>query len=177
MAGFNRPYRWWNVLLTPLAVTDMNEQPIIKPFHQDSLRDPAPGSVSVDSWDPVPTKFDLLTAPDQHADFKNPVSADEDSVAQGKALYSIYCTHCHGPDMTPDPNLWPPVKVGKLPGETEIRWSMPAADINLVKNYTDEHIFAVITHGSGAIMKRMSYHLDPEERWHIVNYIRSIENQ
>jgi mono/diheme cytochrome c family protein len=178
MGAYNRPYRWWNVLLTPLNIEDMNEQIFIKAFEPDSLREPPLGSVSVNEWEPVPKKFDLLK-PEWSA-FKNPVPVDDGgvSIKKGKELYNVYCFPCHGPKMTPDPDEYPPVRAGHLPGEEEQRWDMPAADIRLVRNYSDEHIYAVITHGS-AIMKRFDYHLDPEERGHVVNYIRSfiIEDQ
>ena len=173
MGAYNRPYRWWNALFSPLNVEDMNEQIFIKPFEVDSLRDPVAGTVSVDQWEPVPNKIDLMTKPAEYADFKNPVSAGAESIKQGEELYNVYCWPCHGTGMSPDPDKFSPVKAGRLSPTEDVRWSMPAADLNLVQNYSDEHIFTVITHGS-AIMKRMDYHLSPEERWHVVNYVRSL---
>ena len=159
MAAYNRPYRWW-------PFNDMAEQMIIKPFTENSLRAPAEGSVAVDQWEPVPTKMDLLTKPGEYADFKNPVSASDSSIKTGEKLYNMYCLSCHGPEMTPDPERRSEVQ----------KRGMPGANILLVGNYSDEHIYSVITHGS-AIMKRQSYNLDPEERWHVVNYIRSLANR
>lgn len=154
MAAYNRPFRWW-------PFNDMSEQLILKPFTKDGLRQPAEGSVAIDAWDPVPTKLELANFPD----FKNPVEATADSIHTGEEFFNIYCLSCHGPGMTADPEKFTPVQ----------KKGMPGASILLVKNYSDEHIFAVMTHGS-AIMKRVSYHLSPEERWHVVNYIRSLAN-
>jgi len=163
MAAYNRPYRWW-------PFNDMTEQPILKPFNKDGLRQPPEGAVKVDAWDPVPLKTELANYPD----FKNPLASSPESIKRGEALYSIYCWTCHGEGFSPDPAKYSPIKRGKLnPDDPEVRWSMPAADINLISLYSDEHIYSVITHGS-AIMKRMSYHLSPEERWHVVNYVRSL---
>ena len=153
-AAYNRPFRWW-------PFNDMSEQEFIKPFTENSLRAPAEGSVAVDQWDPVPLKTELTNYPD----FKNPVAATAESVQQGGKLFGIYCYPCHGQEMSPDPEKMSPVQ----------KKGMPGANLLLVRNYSDEHIFATITHGS-AIMKRMSYHLSPEERWHVVNYIRSLIN-
>lgn len=169
MAGYNRPYRLW-------PINGMSEQRIIKPFTKDSLRTPPEGSVAVDAWEPVPAKMDLLINPALAATIPNPVEATPASIAKGKELYSIYCFPCHGIEMSPDPAKFSPVKRGNRPG-SDSTWAMPAADINLLRaaNYSDEHIFTVISNGS-AIMKRLDYHLSPEERWNVVNYVRSLVN-
>lgn len=166
IAGYNRPYRWW-------PMNDMAEQEYIKAFTKDSGRAPAEGTVTVDEWDFVPNKLELANYPD----FKNPTGgvADTTSVARGKELYDVYCWPCHGAEMSADEAKFSPVRRGNRPGSDRV-WAMPAANIDLVKNYSDEHIFAVITHGS-AIMKRMSYHLSPEERWDVVNYVRSLADK
>ena len=175
MGAYNRPYRWWNALLTPFAIDDMNETIAIKPFNLDSLRAPPEGSVSVDQWEPIPTRNEVMamtgTIPE---DLKNPFMGDPTSVEKGKELYQVFCWNCHGEEFSSDPEKWSPVRRGYLDGEEPVaRWQMPAAAIDLIRYYTDDHIFAVITHGN-ALMTRLDYHLDPEERWHIVNYTRSI---
>ncbi len=180
MGAYNRPYRWWNAIFSPFHIEDMNEQAFIKPFHPNSLRTPPEGSVALDAYDPVPNKMDLMMRPADFADLKNPITLDDVSIKKGEELYNVYCWPCHGTAMSPDEADWSPVRRGLLPGEVadQPRWSMPAANIELVRaaNYSDEHIFSVISNGS-AIMKRMDYHLSPEERWHVVNYVRSIANK
>lgn len=171
IAGFARPYRWW-------PWNDMSEQHIIKPFNQDGLRDPAEGSVAIDQWEPVPKPMDLLTAPDDWTSFKNPVAATPESIATGKELYDVYCYSCHGVEFGSDASAKSPVQLG---GKSHYRegaefQGMPGADINVVSMRSDEHIFAVMSHGN-AIMKRVSYNLSPEERWHVVNYVRDIVNK
>lgn len=178
MGAYNRPYRWWNAIFSPFQIDDMNEQAFIKPYSPDSLRTPPEGSVYVGAPDVVPNKMDLMTKAAEYADFKNPIPLDETSIKKGEELYTIYCWSCHGVELSNKPEDWSPVRRGYLDGEDpdQPRWQMPAANIDLIKMYSDEHIFAVLTHGS-AIMKRMDYHLSPEERWHIVNYVRDIVNK
>ena len=153
-AAYSRPYRWW-------PINDMTEQPTIKPFHPDGLRGAPEGSVALDEWEVVPDRLEILTG--QHPDFKNPVPLDEASVKKGEELYTVYCYTCHGTEMASDK---------KSPVQEK---GMPGFAIEVVQARPDEYIFSTITHG-GAIMKRMDYHLSPEERWHVVNYIRSLIN-
>ncbi|CAM2007338.1 c-type cytochrome [Acanthopleuribacter pedis] len=171
VAGFARPYRWW-------PWNDMAEQHIIKPFNQDGLRAPAEGSVAIDAWEPVPKPMDLLTQPDQWTHFKNPVAKTPESLAKGKELYEVYCISCHSVDLGVNPDTKSPVAKG---GKSYYRegaefTGMPAAAPQLIKMRSDEQVFAVLTHGS-AIMKRVSYNLSPEERWHVVNYVKDLADK
>jgi mono/diheme cytochrome c family protein len=154
-AGYRRPYVWW-------PFNDMSEQIVIRPFNEDSLRAFPEGSVSTQQWDPVPLKTD----PAVLETLVNPIEATAESVAMGKGLYETYCWPCHGTEMAPTPDMMSPVGLK----------GMPAANIHLIKLRTDASIYSTITHGN-AIMKRLDYHLDPDERWHIVNYVRSVANK
>ena len=154
-AGYARPYLWW-------PFNDMSEQLVIRPFNENSLRAPAEGTYSTEQWEPVPPKTDP-TAVEQ---IVNPIEATPESLAAGEELYGIYCQACHGVEMAPTDDKRSPVALK----------GMPAANIHLIKLRSDASIFATITHGN-AIMKRLDYHLDPEERWHIVNYVRSVADK
>lgn len=156
-AAYRRPYAWW-------PVNDMNEQPIIKPFQANGLRDPVPGTIPVTgAWDPVPPKLEV--AQNLHPDFTNPMEATAASLAEGKELYNIYCTSCHSEGMKPEPEF-----------HTEVmKRGMPSATMPRISLMSDAEIFSTLTYGS-AIMKRMDYHLSPEERWHVVNYVRQLIN-
>jgi mono/diheme cytochrome c family protein len=166
MAGYNRPYRWW-------PVNDMSEQEYIKAFTTDSGRAPAPGTVAVGAPDVVPPTLEFAMKLGDHPDFEKPPSAasSPESIARGEELYNIYCKVCHGQDMGPTPEM-------KSAVYKRVNGALPAADIHRLTAspiYSDEYIFAIITHGSASgLMKRMSYHLSPEERWDVVNYVRSL---
>lgn len=156
MAAYNRPFRWW-------PFNDMSEQIIIKPFNENSLLEPPEGSVSIDQWEPSPTRNEVALG--EKEGLTNPIPSSAESVARGEELYQIYCHNCHGKEMSPNPEDQSPVQ----------QKGMPGANILLVRTYSDAHIYAVLEHGN-AIMKRVSYHLSPEERWHVINYIRSFQD-
>lgn len=158
VAGNNRPYRWW-------PINDMTEQPIIKPFNENGLIAPPVGSVAVDQWDPVPQRANFMTG---EQDMENPIEATEESVKQGQALFEIYCISCHGRQMQNTPEYQSPVQAKGMPG-VNIQ-TITAARRN------DGYIYSTLSHGS-AIMQRYSFHLSPEERWHVVNYIRHLQEQ
>lgn len=92
----------------------------------------------------------------------NPVTATADSVARGKALFGIYCAACHGPG-------------GKGDGPVSPKF-IPPPDIthpSIQKARTDGYMQHVIGTG-GAIMPAYGEALSPEERWDVVNFLRSI---
>ncbi len=107
-----------------------------------------------------------LTPPRESRDIAakrpNPVKATPESIATGKALFAIYCSPCHGPagkgDGTVAPKFIPPPDV---------------TNATLQKQRTDGFWQHVIGTG-GAVMPAYAEALSPEERWHVVNYVRSI---
>jgi mono/diheme cytochrome c family protein len=92
--------------------------------------------------------------PPNAANRKNPVPADQDSVATGKTLFSRYCASCHGMN-------------GKGNGV--------AADLTdpAVQNQTDSALFWKISQGSSP-MPSFKDILTERQRWDIVNYIRTL---
>ena len=154
VAGFNRPYAWW-------PVNDMAEQVTIQPFDSHSLRTPPEGSVSVEQWDPVPNRMVI----DQMEGYANPIELTEDSIKLGTELYLIYCQVCHGTNMSMAPENMTEVQKKGMMG-------LPASVANM---RSDAFLFSTITNGSGALMPRQDYNLSPDERWHVINYIRSLK--
>jgi len=95
---------------------------------------------------------------------KNPLDSTAEIIEEGKALYTIYCTHCHG-DIGHGDGL-----VGK------VFLGVPAYNTGRVKDLPEGHIFHVITNGRG----RMSAHssqVAPDDRWKIVRYVQVLQNQ
>lgn len=96
------------------------------------------------------------------ANRQNPIPATAGSVAKGETLYAIYCTPCHGPD-------------GKGKGPVSPKF-IPPPDIthpSIQEARTDGYIEHVIGTG-GAIMPAYGEALSPEERWHVVNFLRAL---
>jgi len=102
--------------------------------------------------------------PRQEADKKlsNPIPSSRASIKKGEGFFRIYCAACHGikgkgdgpiaPKFFPPPDLTNPITQGR----------------------TDGYIFGTITNG-GIIMPSYRAALSPEDRWHVVNYIRSLK--
>ncbi|MFQ5898198.1 MAG: c-type cytochrome [Candidatus Methylomirabilia bacterium] len=93
---------------------------------------------------------------------RNSVEATAESVAEGGKLYRIYCAPCHGPE-------------GKGDGPVSPKF-IPPPDIthpSIQQVRTDGYIHHVISSG-GAVMPAYGEALSPEERWHVVNYVRAL---
>ena len=86
-------------------------------------------------------------------------------MTEGERLFLINCAICHGPALDGNGPLW---KGGDGP--------FPAAPRNLKDAYTkklsDGQMYHVITYGKGQ-MGSYASQVHPEQRWWIINYIRS----
>lgn len=92
---------------------------------------------------------------------KNPAAPAPESIARGKALFGIYCTPCHGPEGAGDGPVGP-----KFIPATDLRQSA-------TQQKSDGYMAHYIGHG-GAIMPSYGEAIAVEERWDIVNYIRTL---
>ena len=95
----------------------------------------------------------------------NPVKATSESVAAGKELFLIYCAVCHGAD-------------GKGGGPVASKFVPPPdlAHPSIQKGRSDGYMQHVIGTG-GAVMPAYGEALSPQERWQIVNFLRSLARQ
>jgi mono/diheme cytochrome c family protein len=78
----------------------------------------------------------------------------------GKELYAIFCTHCHGEKGDGNGVL---VQNEKFLG-------VPSYAADRLPNITEGSIYHVITHGKN-LMGSHASQISPEERWKIVNYV------
>lgn len=93
---------------------------------------------------------------------KNPVPATQESVQRGHALFTVYCTPCHGTG-------------GKGDGLVSTKF-FPPADLSnpeLQRVRTDGYWESYLSVG-GTIMPSYGEALSPDERWHVVNYLRTL---
>jgi mono/diheme cytochrome c family protein len=96
----------------------------------------------------------------------NPIPATEASIARGKHQYEIYCTVCHGSDGLSIPGPQNPVTLKLIQNGAVV---FPLAGIPA---YTDGMIFYKIWYGKPNMP---GYPQIPEEdRWHIINYLRTL---
>jgi mono/diheme cytochrome c family protein len=96
---------------------------------------------------------------------KNPIASSPDSVKRGANLYAVYCTPCHGP-------------AGKGDGLVATKF-VPPPDLtnpDLQKSRTDGYWQSYLSVG-GAVMPSYGEALSADERWHVVNFLRSLVAQ
>ena len=92
----------------------------------------------------------------------NPILADERSAAQGKVIYARECLSCHG-------------VLGKGDGSAANNLEKKVPDLSDagMNQYSDGALFYKITVGRRP-MPNYKKTLTDEERWHIVNYMRTL---
>jgi copper transport protein len=102
----------------------------------------------------------ILPQPEQDAS-ANPIDATAESIAIGRSLYMQNCATCHG-------------ETGRGDGPQAETLPVPPADFRVhVPYHQDEFFFNVIGNGLGEIMPSFGEQLTEEERWHIVNFLKS----
>ena len=132
-----------------MAALWMDEQPSFKPYEAPVLVPPATA---------VPFSGTEIISP--ATERQNPVTPGAASLAQGKALFAIHCALCHGET---------PAKLGLV--GSKLQPPPPGLDRDLLKERSDSHLFMAISNGFGR-MPPFKEKLSPQERWHLVNFLR-----
>lgn len=93
---------------------------------------------------------------------QNPVAPTEESIAAGEAAFRATCATCHGVE-------------GRGDGPAADGLSVRPSDLSLhVPFHTDAELFAFATRGiSGTPMPGFAQELSAEDRWNLINYLRS----
>jgi mono/diheme cytochrome c family protein len=133
-----------------MAAIWMDDQQSFKPYKAPVLSPPA-------SAVPVTGK-EIIS---QETELKNPVSATDTSLSQGKTLFDTNCAMCHG-QTSAERGL-----VGK-----KLVPPPPGLDRGMVKGLSDSVIFKAVTFGFGR-MPAFRDKLSPQERWNLVNFLRT----
>lgn len=102
--------------------------------------------------------------PDSNKNMKNAVASNSGSIADGKALYSTHCKSCHGTKGLGDGNKASELKTE--PGD------FSRTDF---QSQTDGAILYKSTEGRDDMPTFKKKIPDIEERWSIVNYIRTLK--
>lgn len=101
--------------------------------------------------------------PEEAAAVPNPVPATDASVAAGQATYTQNCAVCHGAQ-------------GEGDGAAAAGLNPKPADFHAahVQELADGALFYVITHGrEGTAMAAWETILSEEQRWEVVNFLRT----
>ena len=101
-------------------------------------------------------------APRREAEKQNPIPAEPASIARGKALYSGNCLLCHGP-------------AGKGDGPKAIELHLKPSDLSSshVASESDGALYWKISAGHSP-MPAFEKMIADEERWNVVNYLRTL---
>ncbi|MBI3397777.1 MAG: cytochrome c [Deltaproteobacteria bacterium] len=96
------------------------------------------------------------------AGIQNSIPSTESSLTRGKIIFNTYCTVCHG-------------ETGHGDGTVGKKY-VPPTDLTgeYVQSKPDGDIYYTITYGGLAIMPIYGDAIIPEDRWHIVNYIKNV---
>jgi copper transport protein len=98
----------------------------------------------------------------------NPIAPNQESIAIGRALYEANCLPCHGP-------------AGRGDGPVGLTLNPRPADLSLhvvPGVHSDGQLFEWITYGfEGSVMPAFQGVLTDDQRWHLVNYIRTLAPQ
>jgi cytochrome c553 len=91
----------------------------------------------------------------------NPVKSSPASIEKGQALFQQNCTQCHGESGRGDGPLAPSLR---LP---------PANLYDHIPYHPDQFFFDIITNGAQGVMPSFADTLSSDDRWNILNYLRS----
>lgn len=128
---------------------------------------PAPRSIMPSAQTPDFSKntWDIPADADKT---KNPVAVTEESVAKGKELFMTKdkgnCIFCHGETGAGNKENLP--RLRRVPADLSDKERMP--------KISDGEIFWKITKGIPGIMPSREKQLTEEERWHVVNFVRTL---
>ncbi|MDR7475900.1 MAG: c-type cytochrome [Armatimonadota bacterium] len=101
-------------------------------------------------------------APPEARALRNPIRATPASLRRGQELYRLNCAKCHG--LT---------GLGDGPSVGSLR-THGGLNLTILGSETDGEIFWKISVGRGE-MPPWELVLKPEDRWHLVNYLRTLK--
>jgi mono/diheme cytochrome c family protein len=97
---------------------------------------------------------------------RNPIAADDRSLANGRKYYAINCAVCHGD--TGDGN-------GLLKQLNPMYSFAPSIIADLTKNRTDGYIWGIIRNGRATMPPYNR--IEEADRWDVVNYVRGLQGR
>lgn len=111
--------------------------------------------------------FHQAPIPEEYAGLTNPVTADEESLARGEAIYTAQCAVCHGDGG-----------MGDGPSAAALD-PAPAAVAHTSQMMGDDYLFWRISEGGqmepfNSTMIPWESVLSEEERWDVINYVQAL---
>lgn len=102
--------------------------------------------------------------PDNYKKMANPVASNATSIAEGKALWNTHCKSCHGAKG-----------LGDGPKAAQLKTEPGDFSKAAVQGQTDGSIFYKTSEGRDDMPSFKKKIPDADERWSIVNFIRSLK--
>ena len=139
-------------------IQDMMDQPALK-AQSEGLRVPPKGV--------VPRNRNLYPYKDASVaatKLKNPFRSTPSVLEMGAKHYRVYCQVCHGK-----------TGVGDGPVSSKMIVRPPSLLTTKVRRFKDGQIYHILTVGQGVMGGYGSQIVDPQKRWAIVTYIRSLQ--
>lgn len=141
--------------------------------HRMNLRLPPPNTVSRNKYGLLPYRLhkDSLEIA---AQLESPLEGQDETqiLADGRALYVMYCNHCHGPKGEGDGKVAQGVTVDGV--ERSAYAGVANLKGDAYKNITEGHIFHVITLGKG-LMAPHGSQISQIDRWKIAHYVKTLQ--
>ena len=103
----------------------------------------------------------------------NPVDLNTKNLAEGKALYGMFCKHCHGENGAGDGTIMHPV-YSAIPAYNDDKLIRRSG--TTMRDLSSGHIFHAITYGVNAMGPHASQ-LTELERWQLVLYVNELQNK
>lgn len=132
--------------------------------HSMNMREPVANTVKRTEDGYLPYRIPKDSADLAGRVLVNPTDSTVQVIAEGKALFSIYCIACHGATGQGDGT------VGK------VFLGVPPYNLGRVKDLPEGQIFHTITYGRGRMMPHASQ-VAVEDRWKIARYVHVLQNQ
>lgn len=101
-------------------------------------------------------------------EISNPIAYSDENLAEGKRLYNINCTPCHGEKGEGNGQLV------ELPNGNDGPYtSRPPAYTSRLPQINDGNMFYVVSYGKN-MMGGYGFQLSVKERWQVIHYIKSL---
>lgn len=142
---------WFSTMRKTIAITPY-EMPL----------QPVEGTVPITG---VELKLSVMSATDLPAidRLQNPVPGTSESIARGRDRFEIYCALCHGSGGA---------------GDGLVNAAMfniaPSLLTDRARGFTDGYLYTMVRNGRG-IMPAHGDKIRGEDRWHVVNYLRVLQ--
>lgn len=103
----------------------------------------------------------------------NPLENDEKNLESGKALYGMFCAHCHGDNGDGQGSIKHPL-YGGVPSYSDNLLMRRSG--TTMRNLLDGHMYHAITFGFNAMGPHASQ-INSEERWQIIMYVNQLQKE